>query len=74
MRPDGYYSEKLSAERLRRVYEIAPPRVRRYLEAETEHILSRIRRSDTVVELGCGYGRVLARIAKAAGLAVIYSR
>ncbi len=54
-----YYSDSLSAERLRRCYEIASPRVARYLKAEIEHILTKIRPSDAVLELGCGYGRVL---------------
>jgi 2-polyprenyl-6-hydroxyphenyl methylase/3-demethylubiquinone-9 3-methyltransferase len=57
-----YYSDSLSAERLQRCYEIAPPRVTRYLEAEIEHVLARIKPSDTVLELGCGYGRVLGRL------------
>ena len=55
-----YYSDSLSAERLRRCYEIAPPRVARYLQAEIEHVLAKIKPSDAVLELGCGYGRVLA--------------
>jgi hypothetical protein len=29
-----YYSEKLSAERLKKCYDIAPSRVRQYLDAE----------------------------------------
>ncbi|MCK5302998.1 MAG: methyltransferase domain-containing protein, partial [Candidatus Thorarchaeota archaeon] len=57
-----YYSDSLSAERLRRCYEIAPPRVARYLEAEIEHVLAKIKSSDTVLELGCGYGRVIGRL------------
>ncbi|MHA1588456.1 MAG: class I SAM-dependent methyltransferase [Candidatus Thorarchaeota archaeon] len=57
-----YYSDSLSAERLQRCYEIAPPRVARYLEAEIEHVLARIKPSDTVLELGCGYGRVIGRL------------
>jgi len=61
-----YYTEKLSAERLRRCYELAPPRVRRYLEAEIEHVLDRIGPGDIVLELGCGYGRILRRIAERA--------
>jgi SAM-dependent methyltransferase len=65
-----YYANKLSAERLRRVYDIAPPRVRRYLEAEIDYLLSRITPGDRVIELGCGYGRVLERIAAKAGLSV----
>lgn len=63
----GYYSQKLSAERLRLCYELAPPRVKRYLEAEIEFVLKRIRPSDWVLELGCGYGRVLRRLAERAG-------
>ena len=59
----GYYAEKLAADRLRRCYEVAPPRVRAYLEAEIEHVLGRIGPSDAVLELGCGYGRALTRLA-----------
>ena len=65
-----YYADKLSARRLRRVYEIAPPRVRRYLEAEIGHVMGRIGRGGAVLELGCGYGRVLERLLAAAGVAV----
>jgi 2-polyprenyl-6-hydroxyphenyl methylase/3-demethylubiquinone-9 3-methyltransferase len=57
-----YYSQKLSAERLRLCYEIAPPRVKRYLEAEIDFVLSRIKTTDLVLELGCGYGRVLQKL------------
>jgi 2-polyprenyl-6-hydroxyphenyl methylase/3-demethylubiquinone-9 3-methyltransferase len=59
----GYYAQKLSAERLRVCYEIAPPRVKRYLEAEIDFVLTRIKPSDRVLELGCGYGRVLQKLA-----------
>jgi 2-polyprenyl-6-hydroxyphenyl methylase/3-demethylubiquinone-9 3-methyltransferase len=67
---NGYYSERLSAERLRKCYEIAPPRVKQYLEAEIRHVVARLRPSDTVLELGCGYGRVLERLASKAGSVV----
>ncbi|MHB8055690.1 MAG: class I SAM-dependent methyltransferase [Candidatus Aminicenantales bacterium] len=62
-----YYAEKLSAERLRRCYEIAPPRVRRYLQAEIDHALTKIPPGDTVLELGCGYGRIMTALAGKAG-------
>lgn len=58
----AYYTETLAAERLLRCYEIAPPRVRQYLEAEIEFCVSKIMPSETVLELGCGYGRVLQRL------------
>jgi len=63
---DSYYAQKLSAERLRLCYEIAPPRIRQYLEAEIEFVLGKIKPSDSVLELGCGYGRVLKEILKKA--------
>lgn len=59
-----YYAEKLSAERLKRCYEIAPPRVKQYLEAEIEYVLGKLKSSDKVLELGCGYGRILQRLLK----------
>lgn len=52
-----YYSEKLAGRRLWRCYEIAPPRVRQYLEAEIGFILDRLGAEDSILDLGCGYGR-----------------
>jgi ubiquinone/menaquinone biosynthesis C-methylase UbiE len=66
----GYYDKSLSAERLRQVYDLAPPRTRQYLSAEITHILKQIRPDDAVLELGCGYGRVLARLAEKAATVV----
>lgn len=63
---DSYYAQKLSAERLRLCYEIAPPRIKQYLEAEIAFVLGKIKPSDLVLELGCGYGRVLRKILKKA--------
>lgn len=64
----GYYARHLSARRLERCYEIASPRVRRYLDAEIEHVAALLRPTDVVLELGCGYGRVAIRLAEAAAL------
>lgn len=58
----GYYAEKLSAERLKRCYEIASPRVKQYLEAEIEYVRDKLKGTERVLELGCGYGRVLRRL------------
>jgi SAM-dependent methyltransferase len=58
----GYYSEKLSGERLRACYDLAPPRTKAYLEAEIEFVLQKTSSSMAVLELGCGYGRVLRRL------------
>ena len=59
---DRYY-DALSGERLRLCYAVAPPGVREYLDAEVRYILDSIRPGATVLELGCGYGRVLAGLA-----------
>jgi SAM-dependent methyltransferase len=65
----GYYRERLSAGRLERVYAIASPRVRQYLDAEIDHVLALVRPGDAVLELGCGYGRVLEPLARKARIA-----
>jgi ubiquinone/menaquinone biosynthesis C-methylase UbiE len=62
-----YYNDKLSADKLRRVYDIAPPRVRQYLNAEIQHVLERMPDQAAVLELGCGYGRVIERLTPKAG-------
>ena len=63
---DDYYSKNLSAERLKLCYDIAPPRVVQYLNAEIDFVLSKIKPSDKILELGCGYGRILLKLAKKA--------
>ncbi len=59
-----YYARKLSAEKLSLCYEIAPPRVKQYLEAEIIFSLKFIQKDDLVLELGCGYGRILQRFSE----------
>jgi 2-polyprenyl-6-hydroxyphenyl methylase/3-demethylubiquinone-9 3-methyltransferase len=66
----SYYEDKLSAVRLKRCYELAPPRVRQYLEAEISHVLQKIRPGDIVLELGCGYGRILPPLAQKARMVI----
>ncbi len=65
-----YYEDKLSANRLRRCYEIAPPRIRRYLEAEVAFVAEAVRGLKRILELGCGYGRALRDIAPVVSRAV----
>jgi len=70
-KPSGaYYSDRLNAERLRRCYEVAPPRVQRYLEAEIGFILHHVGLAHRVLELGCGYGRALEPLTGRAGRVV----
>ncbi|MBN2230479.1 MAG: class I SAM-dependent methyltransferase [Candidatus Thorarchaeota archaeon] len=54
-----YYSEKLSSNRLKMCYDIAPSRVQQYLQAEIDYVTEHLKKSDCLIELGCGYGRVL---------------
>ena len=65
-----YYSKKLSANKLKRCYDIASPRIKQYLKAEIDFVLEQIHPSDKVIELGCGYGRVLRELAKKASKVV----
>jgi 2-polyprenyl-6-hydroxyphenyl methylase/3-demethylubiquinone-9 3-methyltransferase len=65
-----YYSDKLSAERLKRVYEIAPKRVQQYFDAEINHVIMKVRNGDLVLDLGCGYGRIIPSLSKQARLVV----
>jgi SAM-dependent methyltransferase len=58
----NYYSKKLAGDRLRKCYEVAPPRVRQYLKAEIQFVINRLQPADRVLELGCGYGRVLQEL------------
>jgi len=62
-----YYSEKLSADRLRRCYELAPERIEQYFKAELDFALSFAQSKDEVLDLGCGYGRTLPATAARAG-------
>jgi len=59
----GYYETTLAAERLKLCYDLAPPAVRRYLAAEIDHVRDRLLPGDRVLELGCGYGRVMRALA-----------
>ena len=79
MRPAGreegrgvrsYYTGALAGERLRACYELAPPRVRRYLEEEVRFVRGRLAPTDTVLELGCGTGRVAWQLAPPAARVV----
>ncbi len=56
----AYYAKKLGGIRLEKVYELANARVRRYLRAEIDHIASMLEPDLNILELGCGYGRVLS--------------
>jgi len=54
-----YYSKILSGIALKKCYDIAPPRIKQYLKQEIEFVISKLNHQDHVLELGCGYGRVV---------------
>ena len=58
----NYYSKLLNSNNLQRCYEIAPKRVKQFLEAEIVFVLNKTRQNDIVLDLGCGYGRVAIRL------------
>jgi 2-polyprenyl-6-hydroxyphenyl methylase/3-demethylubiquinone-9 3-methyltransferase len=60
---ENYYSKKLSALKLKRCYDIASPRVKEYLDEEIKYVARHLNPKDTILELGCGYGRVMAKLA-----------
>ncbi len=62
MRDGTYYKDKLSASKLFKCYEIAPSRIKQYLDAEIQFVIANVRGADVVLELGCGYGRVLKAV------------
>nr|NQU94204.1 class I SAM-dependent methyltransferase [Bacteroidota bacterium] len=62
----NYYSNLLNANKLQRCYEVAPARVKQFLEAEIDFVLNKISRNDAVLDLGCGYGRVAIRLSEKA--------
>jgi 2-polyprenyl-6-hydroxyphenyl methylase/3-demethylubiquinone-9 3-methyltransferase len=66
----SYYIEKLSGERLLRCYKVASLRVMQYLNAEIEFVLDSLQMGDSVLELGCGYGRVTHQLPDVVRLAV----
>ena len=54
-----YRKKKLSARRLETAYQLASDRIRQYLQAEAEFVATFIRAGDRILELGCGYGRLM---------------
>lgn len=62
MHKGTYYKEKLSADKLLRCYEVAPLRIKQYLNAEIQFVISNLHGTDLVLELGCGYGRVMKAV------------
>ena len=61
--PENYYAKSLNAQRLWQVYDTAIPRVSRYLERETAFVRDRLKKTDLVLEIAAGYGRIMKELA-----------
>lgn len=62
MNKGTYYVGKLSASRLLRAYDVGTPRIKQYLDAEIQFVVSSISGVGLALELGCGYGRVMKAV------------
>ena len=60
----SYYVSSLSGPRLKKCYDLAPLRVRRYLQAEIDFVLDHISPAGRTLDLGCGYGRIIPDLVK----------
>jgi 2-polyprenyl-6-hydroxyphenyl methylase/3-demethylubiquinone-9 3-methyltransferase len=58
----NYYNKSLNSDKLKRCYDIAPERIKQYLEAEISFVASKCKSNDILLDLGCGYGRVSFRL------------
>lgn len=65
-----YYKDKLSATKLLKCYEITAPRIKQYLDAEIQFVISNLYDTDLVLELGCGYGRVMKPVSPCVSMIV----
>jgi len=70
MSTKNYYQEKLAAHQLVKCYRIAPPRIQQYLAAELSYVLEKIKPGDKVLDLGCGFGRVMPELGQKASAVV----
>ena len=65
--PDNYYTNSLNAQRLWQVYDTAIPRVSEYLQRETAFVRDRLKKTDAVLEIAAGYGRIMKELAPFVG-------
>jgi ubiquinone/menaquinone biosynthesis C-methylase UbiE len=59
----SYYADRLFGWKLQRVYDLASPRIRQYLDAEARFVIESVKGASRVLELGCGFGRVMKELA-----------
>ncbi len=60
---NNYYAQNLNAQKLWQVYDTRIPSVSRYLEQETAFVREQMKKTDAVLELAAGYGRIMKELA-----------
>lgn len=64
---NNYYTGKLNSQKLFKVYETQIPRVKQYLQAEIDFVKGNLSNTQSVLELGAGYGRIIRELAPYCG-------
>jgi 2-polyprenyl-6-hydroxyphenyl methylase/3-demethylubiquinone-9 3-methyltransferase len=60
---ENYYAKSLNAGRLYDVYDTKLAKVKAYLDAEISFVKKNLQKTDNVLELGVGYGRIIKELA-----------
>ena len=60
---DNYYAEKLNSKKLFQAYDTQIPRIKQYLQAEIDFVKGNLSNTQSVLELGAGYGRIIRELA-----------
>lgn len=58
----NYYDQKLNADGLFQVYQSDIPRVLEYLNSEIEFVKEHINKTEDIIEIGAGYGRIMKEL------------
>ncbi len=62
MKGKNYYAENLNSQKLYQVYDTAIPRIKQYLAEEINFIKRQLHGSESLLEIACGYGRILKEL------------
>ncbi|WP_138159516.1 class I SAM-dependent methyltransferase [Peptoniphilus catoniae] len=64
---NNYYKEKLNSQMLFQVYDTKIERIKSYLFHEIDRVRKDLTGKENLLEVGCGYGRILKELSKDAG-------
>ncbi|CDZ74518.1 putative methyltransferase type 12 [Peptoniphilus sp. ING2-D1G] len=66
MENKNYYEEQLNSQMLFQVYDTKLPRTQQYLTEEINRVKKDLAGDEDLLEIGCGYGRILRELANSA--------